>query len=492
MANMFWKIRSYAPLGIVTSIILVVLSAGDLCAQSLRVGIIGDQTGTTDLDTNLDETYQVLTEGVETLKKEHVDLILHVGDLIESTRSEAEVRKDFRRAVDIISNAQKPWYISAGDHDVNPGDWIPNSSNRRKEKLFMELFGSILQDAKTQLYYSFDQGKYHFISLYSQEHLHTDPRWGNTYLARISGEQKAWLESDLKRNRAAAGTIIFLHQPLWYNWAGWAPIHQTLKNHGVLAVVAGHFHYDQDDNVIDGIHYLTIGATGAALKDANADSGGMHQVAVIDLLNGEAKFRLLNAQSGEEVRFTSRIDADRVQAIDYTMDGLREFGRYNRFYLKGDILVDNCISAEPAQMTLFNMGNPIDLPVNIKIQYDATKLKLTDPHFDVGLCANEGAEFECKIAPGTGITVSNPSGVSACFASCPTPTDLVPNAARPLRAAQSMAVWSSEVRPASGKVLKENDQLQIQVSMHFMGERGDMLVQRNLKSHPLARCADSE
>jgi hypothetical protein len=32
----------------------------------------------------------------------------------------------------------------------------------------------------------------------------------------------------------------------------------------------------KDDDVIDGIHYLTIGATGAAIRDANADSGGMH------------------------------------------------------------------------------------------------------------------------------------------------------------------------------------------------------------------------
>ena len=420
---MAWETRSSATLAIVAGVLLVAFSSGDLYAQRLRVGIIGDQTGTTALD----KAYQVLAEGVEKLRKESVDLILHVGDLIESTRPEADVRKDFRRAIEIISTLQKPWYIAAGDHDVNPGDWIPNSTDRSKENLFKELFGSTFQEAKTRLYYSFDQGGYHFVALYSQEYLHTDPRWGNTFLARISAEQQEWLKGDLERNRAIVGTVVFLHQPLWYNWAGWLPIHRTLRAHGVLAVVAGHFHYDQDDGVMDGIHYLVIGATGAAVKDANANSGGMHQVAVVDLLNGKANFKLLNAQSGEEVKFTPRMDADRVQAIDYTMDSLFGFDGYNRFYLKGDSLVDDCTSAKLAQMSLFNIGNPIDLPVKIEIQYDATQFELTASHFAAGLCEDGDTGMQCNIRPGAGMAVSNPSGASSCFASCPMPVDPLPN-----------------------------------------------------------------
>lgn len=66
-------------------------------------------------------------------------------------------------------------------------------------------------------------------------------------------------------------------------------MHQLLKEHGVTAVFAGHFHYDQDDGELDGVHYRVIGATGATIKNANRNAGGMHQVVVLTLENHTAE-----------------------------------------------------------------------------------------------------------------------------------------------------------------------------------------------------------
>ena len=84
-------------------------------AAALKVGIVGDQTGSADLE----QSYRILAKGIETLKAHKVDLVLHVGDLVESSREEAEIRRNFHTAAALLSTLNVPWRITPGDHDVN-------------------------------------------------------------------------------------------------------------------------------------------------------------------------------------------------------------------------------------------------------------------------------------------------------------------------------------------------------------------------------------
>jgi len=140
--------------------------------------------------------------------------------------------------------------ITAGDHDVNPpGEYTPGTTNREKEKLFLKLLNEEYSQKTVpltlnNLYYSFDFKGYHFICLYSEDNLRTDPRWGNIFMDKILDNQYEWLKSDLLSSTSSKGIIVLIHQPMWYNWSGWKKVHNSLRNYSVLAVIAGHYHYN--------------------------------------------------------------------------------------------------------------------------------------------------------------------------------------------------------------------------------------------------------
>ena len=76
--------------------------SGALLAQSspdgITIGIIGDQTFSTDIQAS----YVVLGQGVTELSHQNIDVALHVGDLIESSKSPDEVRALFQQATGIL------------------------------------------------------------------------------------------------------------------------------------------------------------------------------------------------------------------------------------------------------------------------------------------------------------------------------------------------------------------------------------------------------
>jgi len=179
----------------------------------LRIGIVGDQYGVLNIN---DDPYPTLRQGLALLAQKKVQIILHVGDLIEGVgQPPAEYAARFNRAAGILDQAQIPWFLTPGDHDVNPQEWTPNSNDHSIEKLFFSNYHLRRPNLTPQLYYSFDVGGYHFIALNSLEHLRTEPRWGDVFLSGISDEQFAWLEEDLAQHRSSPGIIVFTHQPLW-------------------------------------------------------------------------------------------------------------------------------------------------------------------------------------------------------------------------------------------------------------------------------------
>ena len=318
----------------------------------LKVGIIGDQTGSSDLA----KSYEILQDGCKTIAEYEPNLMLHVGDLIESSKSDDDIKADFKQAVGYLNSIKKgsnpvPWYITAGDHDVNPpGDYTPGTKNRNKEKLFLKLVKNEYSKRTPELlpdnlYYSFDYEGYHFICLYSEDNLRTDPRWGNIFMDKILDNQYNWLKSDLQNASSSNGIIVLIHQPMWYNWTGWKKVHNLLREHSVMAVIAGHYHYNQDEGTIDGIRYLVVGSTGGNIKNASENAGGLFHVTLLTLNGREINFELIPLSGSSNNRFTKRVNMDRVQAIDTMMSSIEY--------------------PDPKKPAPTTKANPIDIPVTI-------------------------------------------------------------------------------------------------------------------------------
>lgn len=345
----------------------------------IKIGIVGDQTGSADLN----KSYTILQEGCQTLSANGPDIVLHVGDIIESSQSNDEIKTNFRQAVSYLNCIQKdshivPWYITAGDHDVNPpNDYTPGTKNKEKADLFLELVRNeyskrapcVLPD---NLYYSFDHDGYHFICLYSEDILRTDPRWGNIFMNKISDKQFKWLENNLSMASSAKGIIVFVHQPMWYNLTGWKKVHNLLRKYHVIAVIAGHFHYNQDEGNTDGIRYIVVGSAGGNIKNASENAGGIYHVTLMMINDSnEISLQLIPLHNYSNSKFTKRENMDRIQVIDTMLD----------------------IIAWNPKVTA--KGNPIDIPVDI---YSMQGSNNYQPLYE-------------NVDPGEGVTISNLSTV---------------------------------------------------------------------------------
>ena len=373
-------------------------------SRSITVGIVGDQTFSSDLD----RSYGVLEQGVGVLSSRRPDVVLHVGDLVESTVAPEEVRAAFGKATALLDRLPVPWHLTAGDHDVSPPGWQAASADRSREALFQELYGAREPAFREHPWYSFDVNGFHFVALYSHQILRVDPRWGDIFLARVQDDQLAWLKRDLEAHRRARAVVVFLHQPLWYHWSGWKRVHDVLRRYPVAAVVAGHFHYDQDEGEIDGIRYLVVGTTGGDTKHGSRDAGEAHHVTLLRVAGPKkVEIELLSVAGGGPLKLTPREDMDRVQALDVQLGNLWNFTEKNPVFLKDGLLVADCAGGAPAKIVIDSLGNPIDLPLEVDVAFrsEPAGVVLDAPGFSNGLC--QEAKEPCRLAPATRTNFSN-------------------------------------------------------------------------------------
>lgn len=369
-------------------------------AQSVRIGVIGDQTGTDDID----KAYVWLERGVDALKERDLDLVLHVGDLIESSLPEDRVRADFARAAGLLNQLDAPWILTPGDHDINPPERIANSPDRSREAMFLELLKAHDESVAESFHRSRQVGDWRVIVLNSHDNLHADPRWGVTYLARLSDPQIEWLREELRGPQPPGGTIVLIHQPLWYNWAGWAEVHEMLAEAGVSLVISGHTHYPQADHPIDGITYMTVGATGGSTKQGSISAGDVHHVTELVLTPGGVEVKLIaldeNGRAGV-FPMNLRSAMDRVQAVDVMLGS-------SRFQAGPDTPEPPEACAAGRRIALAQLGNPIDLPLRIDI---AVPAGAQNQRFGPDGCM-AGADGACRIPPAQGILFANNSSVA--------------------------------------------------------------------------------
>lgn len=114
------------------------LSAVNICCgYDLRIGIIGDQAGAVQMD----YAYVVLSKGISKLNNHSPDVVIHVGDLVESDNPQEQVINLYNKAAGIMNRLKVSWYLTPGDHDVftkvmKNGSRVCDPDNHNQEKLF--------------------------------------------------------------------------------------------------------------------------------------------------------------------------------------------------------------------------------------------------------------------------------------------------------------------------------------------------------------------
>jgi len=214
------------------------------------------------------ETLAKLAEAAEQFTKEKPDLVVELGDLIDSASSlEAEKQNVARINKEFAALPGKKHYV-LGNHCVH---------TLTKD----EFLGAVGQKSA---HYSFNAGDFHFVVLDACFRSDGEPyargnfKWTD---ANIPNEQVEWLRADLKA--ATNQSIVFAHQRLDvkndHGIKNAEQVRKVLQESGkVLAVFQGHSHKN-DLKDISGIHYCTLVAM---VEGSGAENNGYSMVDVFD------------------------------------------------------------------------------------------------------------------------------------------------------------------------------------------------------------------
>ena len=214
-----------------------------------------------DSGTGLDEQLQL----VPRMLLERADLALHTGDLAYPVGTlDAYRNYYFSPYRELMSSI--PFYPCPGNHDY--ADDRPDAY-----RALMRVPTETVTSGGRGLYYSFDWGEVHFVSLDTNEPLARS--------ADGDGAMLDWLDADLRGSRSRWKIAFFHHTP--YGTGRYATAFTTglvrrlvvpiLERNGVQVVFAGHEHNYQcshpiRDGAIDtarGTVYITTGGGGGGL-----------------------------------------------------------------------------------------------------------------------------------------------------------------------------------------------------------------------------------
>ncbi|QDV47637.1 Calcineurin-like phosphoesterase superfamily domain protein [Stieleria neptunia] len=193
------------------------------------------------------ETLAKLAEATAAFKREGIDCLVELGDLIDAAETVETEQRYLRTINRTFSAICDDRHYVLGNHCVD---------TLKKE----EFLGSVGQ---SDSYYSFDRNGVHFVVLDScfradgQPYGRKNFQWTD---ANVPQDELDWLQEDLAGTDNP--TIIFAHQRLDvsnnHGVKNNADVRKILESSGkVLAVFQGHSHQN-DLNEIEGIHYCTL------------------------------------------------------------------------------------------------------------------------------------------------------------------------------------------------------------------------------------------
>lgn len=259
-----------------------------------------------------------------------------IGDLILGYTEDMElVTKQWDAYVAACGLFDQPVFSVIGNHDV---------SNKPMEDYFIERFGD-------WRWFSWDFGSAHFVAIDS------DLVGG---IDRIEGEQLEWLKADLAQHRDKEHIFVFLHKPLWrssYGRSNWmVDVHPLMKEYGVAAVFAGHEHWYQKDEPIDGIAYYVTGGGGAEIGTAEY-SGDFYHYMIVRV-------------DGDDVSYAVRRDGHEYP------DDLVTAAQHNQMrYIAQELgAFEEPLRVDPASgfsgHATFSLENTTSYPVRYKLQWE--------------------------------------------------------------------------------------------------------------------------
>jgi len=267
------------------------------------VAIIGDRTG------GKPEGLVFLERAIYEINQLNPDFVIHIGDMVQGyTRDQKQWLKEYEEFMSYMDKLNAHWYPTAGNHDVFTA--IRDPEDRTYEELYKRYFGP--------LYYSFDYKNSHFVVMYTDEAMVSEPV--------ISGEQIEWLRNDLA-GTSKANILIFMHKPVWrYEDSNWDEVQQVIKEFPVRAVIAGHFHTYQKDVNQDGIQYYIMGATGAELYDTLELRGHFHHYNILRVEDDKftmAVVKLGNVESDDYILADDDIRMSTITGLSQEKTGVR-------------------------------------------------------------------------------------------------------------------------------------------------------------------------
>ncbi len=230
---------------------------GEACADEndkpkLRLGLVTDLHYADKAPGGSRHYRESLTKVVEAAKRfdqEKPDLVVCLGDLIDTAPSLDAEKGYLKRIVKEFSGMPGKHHYVLGNHCV--------------ENLTKAEFLGIVEQEKS--YYSFDASGYHFVVLdacftssgaaYGRKNF----KWAD---AKIPPAELEWLKADLRQSPHKS--IVFAHQCLDvippFGVTNGSEVRKILEDSGkVLAVLQGHFHFGNYQEV-GGLHYCTLQA----------------------------------------------------------------------------------------------------------------------------------------------------------------------------------------------------------------------------------------
>ncbi len=300
------------------------------------------------------------------------DLVMNVGNLIQAQVDDTTATKArWDEVLNTMSVLGCDFYLVPGSNDI-----IDENTRAIYEK-----------KTGCKRYYSFDYGNCHFVVLDNSL-----SAWNQ--LEQVDVEQYDWFINDLEEHKDAGHIFILLHIPYYLNSLSTGQpssfMEQCLK-YRVRAVFNGglgnYMYLNQD-----GVDYITVGSSGAAMQDNDAGKGNFHHFLYVTTRSDEYNIAVIK-HGGVLYRnvFTSSdyYDVQRAQREVLSFSGtmVRE-GEKNVSKLC-EMTVNNTAADSITDVLIWN--------------FDSTRYRITPVAIPLALGPGEAANYriEVQIADGS-------------------------------------------------------------------------------------------
>lgn len=211
---------------------------------------------------------------------------VNVGDTVFGSSNNSRLRDQYKEYKDLVKSIlSAKMYLALGNHEI--------LGSRKNQDFFAS--------EPDGLYYSFDHGNSHFVILDSEI---------VGQAGKITGDQLAWLRSDLQKSKAAH-KFVFLHRPL-YPVDGHMgkcmdqypkdrdALHSLFVRNKVDTVFVGHEHLF-NEQVKNGVRYIITGGGGASTYPSILGYGDFYHYILVNINGESVEMKLMKpAQSGKK------------------------------------------------------------------------------------------------------------------------------------------------------------------------------------------------